>query len=226
MRLAEDFALVVRSTQTCNVSNLLPSLNPPEPILTNQRRMKMKIKSICGDLLFESTHDTMKATLECAVAIGVDLKKAKLQDYDLSGANLVDAKLHGANLYCTNLCCARLHRADLSYANLSCSNLTNAHLDKANLYRALLRKADLKDASLQGSNLLEAQLMLANLNGANLDDSCLPLWYGGQFEADSRICKQLAAHTLRIMENSGEGTPELLELMGEYIEGWHQEDEF
>ena len=91
----------------------------------------------------------------------------------------------------------------------------------ADLQGADLQRADLREADLQG-----ADLQRANLQGADLDFSCLPLWCGGQFKADSRICKQLVAHTLRIMELSGEGSPELLALMTDYKTGWHRENEF
>lgn len=88
--------------------------------------------------------------------------------------------------------------------------------ERANLSGADLRRADLSDANLRR----------ANLRRANLDFSCLPLWCGGQFKADRKICKQLVAHTLRIMELSGEGSKELLTLMSEYKAGWHREEEF
>lgn len=71
-----------------------------------------------------------------------------------------------------------------------------------------------------------ASLRSADLSGADLDFSSLPLWCGGQFKADERICKQLVAHTLRIMELSDEGSEELRSLMTEYKTGWHREGEF
>lgn len=41
----------------------------------------------------------------------------------------------------------------------------------------------------------------------------------------SRMDK-VVAHTLRIMELSGEGSPELIKLMTDYKAGWHREEEF
>ena len=72
----------------------------------------------------------------------------------------------------------------------------------------------------------KADLKGANLYGADLDFSCLPLWCGGEFIADNRICKQLVAHVLRIMELSGEKNEELLDNMREYKAGWHRENEY
>ena len=89
-----------------------------------------------------------------------------------------------------------------------------------------LRGADLQDANLQYAILREANLRGANLRGADIDYACLQLHCGGQFKADMRICKQLVAHTLRIMELSGEGDEELLIKMRNYKKGWHREEEF
>ena len=87
---------------------------------------------------------------------------------------------------------------------------------KANLSGADLREADLSWANLSG----------ANLRGANLDFSCLPLWCGGKFKADEKICKQLVAHTVKIMELSEIDKPELIKMMNKYKSGWHRENEF
>lgn len=108
-------------------------------------------------------------------------------------------------------CDADLSDADLSDADLSCADLSNANLRCANLSNA---------------NLSCANLSGANLRGANLDYSCLPLWCGGKFKADNKICTQLVAHVLRIMELSGEGSDELLDAMTAYKAGWHREHEF
>ncbi len=111
-----------------------------------------------------------------------------------------------------------------------------AHGSRADLRGADLRGADLRGADLYGANLCGANLTLANLGradlrgadlrGADLDFSCIPLWCGGKFKADSRICKQLVAHVLRIMELSGEGGEELRGAMASYKAGWHREGEF
>ena len=102
-------------------------------------------------------------------------------------------------------------RADLQDADLQGANLRGANLRRANL-----QDADLQDADLRG----------ADLRGANLDFSCLPLWCGGQFKTDEKICKQLVAHVVKIMELSKIDEPVLIKLMNEYKKGWHREIEF
>ena len=111
---------------------------------------------------------------------------------------------------------ANLEGADLINASLRGANLKDANLKDANLRYADLRYADLEWANLKG----------ADLTGADLDYSALSIWCGSQFKADERICKQLVAHTLRIMELSNEGSGELINLMREYKSGWHREKEF
>ena len=89
-----------------------------------------------------------------------------------------------------------------------------------------LTGADLRWADLTGADLTEADLTWADLRGADLDFSCLPLWCGGQFIADDKICKQIAAHLVRIMELSKINQPELIEKLNEYKAGWHRENEY
>ena len=127
-----------------------------------------------------------------------------------------------------NLEDANLKDAYLEDANLKDANLEDANLKDAYLEGAYLKRANLKGANLEGANLEGANLKRANLKGANLDFSCLPLWCGGQFVADKKICKQLIAHVLRIMELSCENNEnqELYNLMSEYKSGWHKESEF
>ena len=99
-----------------------------------------------------------------------------------------------------------------------CADLYGADLRGADLRGANLRDADLRYADLRGADLCDA-----DLRGADLDFSCLPLWCGGKFRADAKICKQIAAHLARIMELSGEKE---LDGIKEYIKGWHREGEF
>ena len=136
-----------------------------------------------------------------------------------------------ANLRHANLSYANLHYANLSYANLRHANLIDANLIDANLSYANLIDANLIDANLsyanlRHANLIDANLSNADLSNANLDFSVLPLWCGGQFKADEKICKQLVAHTVRIMELSEIEEPELIKMMNEYKKGWHREKEF
>ena len=104
-------------------------------------------------------------------------------------------------------------RADFSGANLRNIDFHNADLRYADFNSADFHYADLSGADLRG----------ANFSGANLDYSCLPLHCGGQFKADTRVCKQLMAHTIRIMKLSNEPIPDGCK---EYVKGWHREEEF
>jgi hypothetical protein len=106
------------------------------------------------------------------------------------------------------------------------ANLQNANLEGADLQNANLEGADLQNANLEGANLEGADLQGAKLQYANLDFSCLPLWCGGQFKADERICKQVMAHALRICELSGVGNKTLHKVVGRFVKGWHREAEF
>ena len=125
-----------------------------------------------------------------------------------------------------NLRGANLRGADLQGADLQGADLRGADLWGADLWRANLRGANLRDADLQDANLWGANLRGADLQGADLDFACLPLWCGGQFKADNKICKQLVAHVVRIMELSGIDEPDLITAMNEYKKGWHREQEF
>lgn len=106
------------------------------------------------------------------------------------------------------------------------ADLHGVDLRGADLQGADLRLAYFQDSDLRQANLLGADFGGANLKGANLDFSCLPLWCGGQFMADERICKQLVAHVVRIMKLSGIDEPELIARMNAFKKGWHHENEF
>jgi len=78
--------------------------------------MKIQIKSIYGDVLFEyeQKDNTVKDTLLAAIKSRANLSGANLYGADLSGANLYRADLSGASLSG-----ASLYRADLSGAKES-----------------------------------------------------------------------------------------------------------
>ena len=97
--------------------------------------MKIEIKSIFGELIFEyeCENNTIKKTVEKAVKEKVSLR-------------LADLRL--ANLYSANL-----RSADLSSADLRSADLRSANLSSANLYSANLRLADLSLADLYSANL-------------------------------------------------------------------------
>ena len=62
--------------------------------------IKIQIKSICGEVLFEyeKENNTLKDTLEEAVKQGANLDRANLDGANLYRANLYGANLDGANL--------------------------------------------------------------------------------------------------------------------------------
>ena len=121
--------------------------------------MKIEIKSIFGELIFEyeCENNTIKKTVEQAVRKNISLYSADLSSANLSSANLSSADLRLANL---------------SSANLSSANLSSANLRSANLRSANLRSADLSSANLSSANLYSADLLLADLLLANLPIYC------------------------------------------------------
>ena len=119
------------------------------------KKVKIQIKSIFGDVLFEyeKENNTLKDTLEKAVKSGADLRWADLRWADLRWANLREADLREADLRWANLSGADLSGADLRWADLSGANLSGADLNGANL-----SGADLNGADLSGADLREADL--------------------------------------------------------------------
>jgi len=110
--------------------------------------IKIQIKSIFGDLLFEyeKENNTIKDTLKEAIKSDADLRYANLRNADLRNADL--------------------RNADLRYADLSNANLRNADLRNADLRNADLRNADLSNANLRNADLRNADLSNANLRNA------------------------------------------------------------
>ena len=115
--------------------------------------IKIQIKSIWGDVLFEYEKDnnTIKDTLVEALKndanlIGADLRGANLRGANLIDADLIDAYLRGADLIDADLRGADLIDADLRGADLRGANLRGANLRGADLRGANLRGADLRDA--------------------------------------------------------------------------------
>jgi len=88
----------------------------------------MKIKSIYGNILFESTKKTIKETLVQAVIRDANLRSADLRFTDLRGADLGDANLRDANLRDTDLRDADLRDANLRGANLRGADLRGAYV--------------------------------------------------------------------------------------------------
>jgi len=125
----------------------------------------MKIKSVYGEVLFESKHNKIKDAIREAVDMSVNLCNADLRYANLHNANLHNADLRYANLRYANLCNANLHNADLRYANLCNANLRYANLCNANLRYANLCNASLRYASLRYTDLRYTDL--CNAEGIN-----------------------------------------------------------
>ena len=107
--------------------------------------MKLELKTVFGDLIFQGDFPSMKELVLAAVAAKkslsfADLRSANLSSANLSFADLSSANLSSANLSSTDLSYANLSSTDLSYANLSYANLRYANLSYANLRYANLRK--------------------------------------------------------------------------------------
>ena len=85
--------------------------------------IKIQIKSIWGDILFEyeKENNTIKDTLEEAVKQGANLDGASLNRANLNGASLNRASLYGANLDGASLNRANLDGAtNIPYIPLAC----------------------------------------------------------------------------------------------------------
>ena len=133
----------------------------------SDEEMKMQIKNIYGDVLFEVPADTLRnADLRNAILRNAILRIADLRNADLLGANLAGANLSGANLSGANLQDANLSAANLSGANLSGANLQYAYLEGTNL-----RSANLADTNLTVINLTDADLAGAKLTRTSTFDN-------------------------------------------------------
>jgi len=108
---------------------------------------KLQIKTLAGEVLFESDKTTLKEAVEEAVSRNVDLR-----DADLEGADLRDADLEGAYLRGTDLEGANLRGADLRDADLEGAYLRGTDLEGANLRGANLEGADFYHAKFYGRN--------------------------------------------------------------------------
>jgi Pentapeptide repeats (8 copies) len=114
--------------------------------------MKIEIKCrFSGSVLF--SHDcegnTIRTTLEVAVAARANLDGAYLAGANLAGANLDGAYLAGANL----------DGAYLAGAYLAGAYLAGAYLARANLDGAYLAGANLDGAYLAGANLAGGEIL-------------------------------------------------------------------
>ena len=172
-----------------------------------------------------------KAELRNAYFAGANLRKAILNDADLSGANFFDADLTEASLFQATLHKAsflsanvsgvvlsgadlreaylgpaiNLNEVELGGANLSGADLARADLREVYLVEARLNGADLREANLSGARLSRATLGGADLRGANLGSADLN-------EADLRgvdLSKALSLTQEQVNEARGDGETQL-----------------
>jgi len=102
--------------------------------------VKIEIKTVFGDLIFEGDFTCMAEAIKAALAAKKSLSSANLSSADLSSADLRYADLSSANLSYANLSYADLSSADLSSADLRYADLSSADLSYANLSSANLRE--------------------------------------------------------------------------------------
>ncbi|MEL6132522.1 MAG: pentapeptide repeat-containing protein [Bacteroidota bacterium] len=132
--------------------------------------------------------------------VGADLRRASLQNTDLSGADLsyaylVDADLSGATLDGAQMLSSNLHRANMTNvkgngimaqnatltwadgsganfveANFNGANLTAGKFRNTNFDRVNFHSARLNEAILNGAQLTNTELKLANCAKANLSE--------------------------------------------------------
>lgn len=111
--------------------------------------------------------------------IKIDLRKAVLNEVDLSGVDLRNADLKGSQLVYADLSGAKLSHANLYEADLTGANFDNANLSEVDLRHAILQTANFSSANLVGAKLdssdlrdsifIDANISKANLSMANLD---------------------------------------------------------
>jgi uncharacterized protein YjbI with pentapeptide repeats len=131
-----------------------------------------------AEVLFSGAAPSMKALVEAATALGVDLSYADLAGLDLSGARLVAGRFNGASFDKTNLAAADLSGAQLCQASLMAAELVGAlccgaDLCGADLTQCNLAHIDGATSSLTGADLSESNLTHANLEAADLGGAVL-----------------------------------------------------
>lgn len=114
---------------------------------------KMFIKSLSGNVLFESDHKTVRGALEYCAGRGVDLtgadlRRAKLSHVNLDGLKATKAQFWGADFTGTDLGYADLRRADLRNANFTGTCLAETDISRADLRGAYFNRTILENTRL------------------------------------------------------------------------------
>jgi hypothetical protein len=131
-----------------------------------------------GETLFSGAAQSIKALVEAATALGVDLSHADFGGLDLSGARLVGGRFNGASFDKTNLAAADLSGAQLCQASLMAAELVGAlccqaHFRGADLTQCNLAHIDGASSAFTDADLSESDLTHANLEGADLGGAVL-----------------------------------------------------
>ncbi len=104
----------------------------------------MLLKSVSGEVLYESRKLLIKDAVEEAVRNNVDLSGIDLRHAYLNNARLGGAKLQDACLWGANLSGADLTRACLFGADLRLCDMRGSYWQEANLSRADFRGAKIR----------------------------------------------------------------------------------
>lgn len=86
---------------------------------------------------------------------GIDLRRARLDSFDLSGRDLSGLDMQGAHLRRARLTGSDLRNANLAGADLCEADLSESFLDGATVFDTYLRFADLSGADLSGARNLD-----------------------------------------------------------------------
>jgi uncharacterized protein YjbI with pentapeptide repeats len=165
--------------EECEITDGIRALDQASERLSGDDGEMFQVKQrYTGEILFSGAAQSMKALLEAATALGVDLSYADLGGLDLSGARLVGGRFNGASFDKTNLAAADLSGAQLCQASLMAAELVGAlccqaYLRGADLTQCNLAHIDAASSCLTDADLSESDLTHANLEGADLSGAVL-----------------------------------------------------
>lgn len=124
----------------------------------------MIIKTISNATIIETSHRTMRGTLEYCAAHGINLARADLRKARLCHASLDGLEARGASFW----------GADFTGTDMGFADLRGADLRRASFKDACLAETDLSGADLQGAYFAGTILEGASLAGAAV--SCPTIW--------------------------------------------------
>ena len=142
----------IRETIMAGWSRMLDNL-PPNSGASAREQMSVQMSQHLHLFLFPVS--LKRANLEEANLTHADLRRASLNDANLQGADLTNADLGEADLRGANLTNANLTGVKCDRANFSQANLTGAIIDRGSFKTALLNWAIMPDGSLHSNPALE-----------------------------------------------------------------------